>query len=151
MNGGTLKDAEPIFRAVLESGGTFTLKPRGNSMRPTIIPGRDSVSIVTLEGQASVYDILLYQRQNGSFVLHRVAKVERDGTYTMCGDYQVVLERGIRQEDVIGVVTTIHQPQGDLVRGTKEFLAPAIRRARNRPLRRIRYYGGRLLGRLFGK
>ena len=51
----------------------------------------------------------------------------------------------------IGVVTVIHQPQGDLVRGTKEFLAPAIRRARNRPLRCIRYYGGRLWHKLLRK
>ena len=123
---GSLKDSEPIFRAVLESGGTFTLKPRGNSMR-----------------------ILLYKRQDGSFVLHRVAAVERDGTYTMCGDYQVILERGVRREDVVGVVTAIHRPQGDLVRGTKEFLAPARRRARNRPLRCVRYYGGRFFERLF--
>ena len=149
--GGSLKDAEPIFRAVLESGGVFTLKPRGNSMRPTIVPGRDSVSIVQLEGAASLYDILLYQRQDGSFVLHRVAAVEKDGTYTMCGDYQVALERGVRPEDIIGVVTVIHRPQGELVRGTREFLAPAIRRARNRPLRRIRYAGGRLLRRIFRK
>ena len=146
---GSLKDIEPIFRAVLEGGGTFTLKPRGNSMRPTIIPGRDSVSLVRPDGEASLYDILLYQRQDGSFVLHRVAAVEKDGTYTMCGDYQVILERGIRREDVIGVVQVIHRPQGDLVRGTREFLAPAVRRARNRPLRCIRYYGGRLWHRLF--
>ena len=150
MNGsGSLRDSEPIFRAVLESGGTFTLKPRGNSMRPTIIPGRDGVSIVRLEGQALLYDILLYKRQDGSFVLHRVAAIEKDGTYTMCGDYQVVLERGVRQEDVVGVVNAIHRPDGDLVRGTREFLAPARRRARNRPLRCVRFYTGKLWQKLF--
>lgn len=145
---GSLRDAEPIFRAVIEGGGVFTLKPRGNSMRPTIIPGRDSVSIVRLEGDASLYDILLYQRPDGSYVLHRVAAVEKDGTYTMCGDYQVVLEKGVRREDVVGVVIIIHRPQGDLVRGTPAFLAPARRRARNRPLRCVRYYGGRLFSKL---
>ena len=142
---GSLREAEPIFRAVLEGGGVFTLKPRGNSMRPTIIPGRDSVSLVRPDGPASLYDILLYKRQDGSFVLHRVAAVEKDGSYTMCGDYQVILERGVRDEDVIGVVSVIHQPGGDLVRGTPEFLRPAVRRARNRPLRCVRYYGARFL------
>lgn len=148
---GSMKEAEPIFRAVLESGGTFRLMPRGNSMRPTIIPGRDGVSLVRLEGQASVYDILLYQRADGSFILHRVAAVAPDGSYTMCGDHQVVLERGVRQEDVVGVVTAIHRPQGDLLRGTEAFLAPARRRARNRPLRCVRYYMGLCFQRLFGK
>lgn len=152
MNGsGSLQDAEPIFRAVLESGGTFTLKPRGYSMCPTIIPGRDSVSMVRLDGPASLYDILLYKRQNGNFVLHRVAKIARDGTYTMCGDNQSVLEPGIRQEDVVGVVTVIHLPSGDLVRGTPEFLAPARRRARSRPLRRMRSLAARLWHKIIGK
>lgn len=148
---GSMKEAEPIFRAVLESGGTFRLMPRGNSMRPTIIPGRDGVSLVRLEGQASVYDILLYQRADGSFVLHRVAAIAQDGSYTMCGDHQVVLEKGVRQEDVVGVVTAIHRPQGDLLRGTKAFLAPARKRARNRPLRRVRYYMGLAWHKLFGR
>lgn len=148
---GSMKEAEPIFRAVLESGGTFRLMPRGNSMRPTIIPGRDGVSLVRLEGQASVYDILLYQRADGSFVLHRVAAIASDGSYTMCGDHQVVLEKGVRQEDVVGVVTAIHRPQGDLLRGTEAFLTPARRRARNRPLRCVRYYMGLCFQRLFGK
>lgn len=152
MNGtGSLRDVEPIFRAVLENGGTFTLKPRGNSMRPTIIPGRDSVSMVALEGKAARYDILLYKRRDGSFVLHRVAAIEKDGTYTMCGDYQVVLEHGIRQEDIVGVVTVIHQPSGDVLRGTKEFLALARHRALSRPLRKMRYYAGQLWHQLLKK
>ena len=152
MSGGSsLKEVEPIFRAVLESGGVFTLKPRGDSMRPTIVPGRDSVSIVQAAGDIMLHDILLYQRTDGSFVLHRVARIERDGSFTMCGDNQSVLERGILLQDVVGVVTAIHRPNGDLVRGTEAFLAPARRRARSRPLRFLRYSAGCLRKKLFGK
>ena len=46
----------------------------------------------------------LYQRENGSFILHRIVKVEKDGTYTCAGDGQTSLETGVRQEQVIAVV-----------------------------------------------
>ena len=150
-SGSSLKEVEPIFRAVLESGGVFTLQPRGSSMLPTIVPGRDSVSIVQPTEEILLHDILLYQRKDGSFVLHRVARIERDGSFTMCGDNQSVLERGILLQDVVGVVTAIHRPSGDLTRGSEAFLAPARRRARSRPLRYLRYCAGCWRKKLFGK
>lgn len=134
----SLRDAEPMFRAVIASGGVFTLRPRGTSMLPTIVPGRDDVSIVRLEGRAELYDILFYQRADGHFILHRVLKVCPD-SYTLCGDAQIALEPGVTDSMIIGVVQSIHRPDGDLVRGTPEFLAAARRRARANPLRLLRY------------
>ncbi|MBQ8858681.1 MAG: S24/S26 family peptidase [Clostridia bacterium] len=129
-----LATMEPMFRAIIEGGGVFTLKPRGSSMRPTIVPGRDSVSIVALDGRAEKYDILFYKRPDGQFVLHRVAAVEEDG-YTLCGDHQVDLEKGVREDWIIGVVSEIKTPKGTLARGSRSFLAAAKKRAFNRPLR----------------
>ncbi len=149
--GGSLKAAEPIFRAVLDSGGTFTLKPHGTSMLPTIVPGRDSVSLIKLTEPAHLYDILFYQRADGSFVLHRVAAIAKDGSYTLCGDHQTVLEKGVQPAAVVAVVSAIHLPQGDLLRGTRAFLAPARRRAWNRPLRRLYHALGQVYHRLFGR
>ena len=131
---GELAAMEPMFRAIIEGGGVFTLKPRGSSMRPTIVPGRDSVSIVALNGRAKKYDILFYKRPDGQFVLHRVAAVLAD-SYTLCGDYQVDLETGVKEDWIIGVVTEIHTPKCTLTRGTRPFLAAAKKRAFNRPLR----------------
>lgn len=150
QDGASLRDAEPVFRAIIEGGGVFTLHPRGASMRPTIVPGRDSVSVVRLEGEPRRYDILLYRRPNGQFVLHRVARVKK-GSYTMCGDNQVVFERGICHSDVVGVVSVIHRPGGDLVRGTRPFVRVAAKRAWNRPLRRVRYLLATLYHRVCGK
>ncbi|MBQ8174588.1 MAG: S24/S26 family peptidase [Clostridia bacterium] len=142
----SLAAMEPVFRAILDGGGVFTLRPRGDSMRPTIVPGRDSVSIVKWDGQVSLYDILFYKRADGNFVLHRVLGIDKDG-FTMCGDNQVVLEHGVQVEQVIGIVTEIIRPQGTLARGTRDFVSPGLRRAKNRPLRII--YGK--LRRLLGK
>ncbi len=144
MKGNSLSESEPVFRAVLEGGGVFTLQPRGNSMLPTIRPGRDTVHIVRLEGRANLYDILFYQRPDGRFVLHRVIRVEAD-SYTLCGDCQVEPEEGVTQDRVIGVVASIQRPDGTLVRGTRAFAVAGRRRLRSLPFRRLRSRIGRLL------
>ena len=141
-----LSDSEAVFSAVIESGGVFTLRPRGDSMRPTILPGRDSVSIIRLDGEPLPEDILFYKRPDGQFVLHRLIGRDKGG-YILCGDYQTDPERGVSRDWVIGVVSIIHRPDGDLVRGTPAFSRAGRRRRQNRPLRVL--YSG--LRRLFGK
>ena len=142
----SLSAMEPIFRAILDGGGVFTLAPQGESMRPTILPGRDRVSIVKWDGHATPYDILFYKRADGQFVLHRLVRIAEDG-FVMCGDNQTVLEHGVREEQIIGIVTEIIRPGETLVRGTPAFVRPGRCRVRNRPLRVV--YSK--LRRLFGK
>ena len=55
------------------------------------------------------YDIPLFRRKDGSFILHRILKVCNDGTYVVCGDNQTVLEYGVRDEQIIGVVEGIYR------------------------------------------
>ncbi len=151
QNGSDLAASEPIFRAMIAGGGTFTLKPYGNSMRPTIVPGRDVVSIVRLDGRAKKHDILFYKRPDGHFVLHRVTRVRPDGGYDLCGDHQPVIERNVRPEWVIGVVTRVKTPKKELLRGTRAFLAPARRRAFSRPFRYLYYSVAVLFHKIIGK
>ena len=98
----------PTIRLVLDSGGEFTLWPRGISMRPFITQGRDSVVLVRPPKRLRRGDIALYQRDNGSYVLHRVISC-KGGSYTMCGDNQLTPEPGIRQESIIAVVSRINR------------------------------------------
>ena len=77
----------------------------GRSMTPFLIDGRDTVYLSRLERPARRGDILLYQRSGGQYVLHRVWKVEKDGTFTMVGDAQTELEPGIREDQIIAIVT----------------------------------------------
>ena len=37
-------------------------------------------------------------------MLHRIVKVNADGTYTLRGDHQFVNEEGVRSDQIIGVV-----------------------------------------------
>ena len=79
----------------------------GSSMTPFLVHGRDTVYLSRLERPARRGDMLLYQRTNGQYVLHRVWKAEKDGTFTMVGDAQTELEPGIRENQIIAIVTSV--------------------------------------------
>ena len=48
-------------------------------------------------------DVLLYKRDNGTFVLHRIIGEDEEG-FIMCGDNQFLKEHGIKDENIIGLV-----------------------------------------------
>lgn len=80
----------------------------GNSMSPFLIHGRDTVYLSRLTRPVRRGDMLLYQRENGSYVLHRVFKATPE-SLTMIGDAQMVLEPGIRRNQVIAIVTRVER------------------------------------------
>lgn len=100
-----LADFYPLIKETLDNGGTFTLTITGTSMYPFILGNRDQVTLSPITGELKKYDLPLYRRSNGAFVLHRIVKVEKDGTYTCCGDHQWCLEKGLRREQMIGLAT----------------------------------------------
>ncbi len=83
---------------------TLPLLVSGNSMAPFLTNGKDVVYLSRLKRQARRGDVLLYQRDNGDYVLHRVYRVH-DGLMTMIGDGQIRPEPGIRQDQVMAIVT----------------------------------------------
>lgn len=90
----------PIMEEVIGAGEAFRFYPRGTSMQPMIVAGRDSVVLGKAEN-VTVGDVLFYRRDDGAFVLHRLVGVHK-GVYTMCGDHQsVCVEHGIRPEQVL--------------------------------------------------
>ncbi len=101
---------------MLESGGSVNFNPKGTSMLPTIHNDGDRVVIVSCKQALKKYDLPLYIRDDGQFVLHRIVKVNRDGTYNMCGDNQWRVEKNVRHDQLVGVVTQIN-------RGGRQFSA----------------------------
>lgn len=94
-----IADYAAAIREVMDSGGEFTLYPRGTSMLPLIVQGRDSVTLVKAE-EFRAGDIAFYQRENGQYVLHRVIAADGE-TYTVCGDNQLAPEYGVKPEQII--------------------------------------------------
>ena len=85
----------------------------GNSMFPFLTHGRDTVYLSRLTRPARRGDILLYRRDSGAYVLHRVLKVE-EGSLTMLGDGQLAPEPGIRPEQVLAVTERVIRRGKDL-------------------------------------
>ena len=97
------QDAE----ALLRSGITVQLPPTGWSMYPTIVPGRDQAVIAPAEGHALRRgDVLLYRRDGGILVLHRVWRAGPEGLY-LVGDNQREIEGPLRQDQVRGIMTAL--------------------------------------------
>ena len=103
-----LSALEPIITEKLANGGSVVIPITGTSMLPLLRQGKDSVELRRAEGRLSKYDIPLYKRENGEFVLHRVVGFDGD-KYIMCGDNQVTPEYGIGDENIIGVVSAIYR------------------------------------------
>lgn len=101
-----LSDYEELIREVLASGGEFRLYPHGTSMLPLIRQGRDSVALRRLDRPAQALDILFYQRDDGSFILHRVKEVTSEG-FVLWGDNQIMLEYGVRDDQIIGYAARV--------------------------------------------
>ncbi len=98
-----LEQLMPLIRECLEAGKSVRFSPRGSSMLPMLREGLDNVVLSPLPETLKKYDLPLYQRQNGQYVLHRI--VQAGETYTCIGDNQFAFEQGVRQEQMIALVT----------------------------------------------
>ena len=95
----------PFIRASLAENTNIRIYPKGTSMMPMIRQGIDSVLLSPVTDKLKKYNLPLYQRKNGQYVLHRIVAV--GDTYTCIGDNQFDYERGLQQEQMIAVVTAI--------------------------------------------
>lgn len=78
-------------------------------MLPMLREGIDSVVISPLPEKLRKYDLPLYRRENGQYILHRIVRV--DQTYTCIGDNQFVTEPGLEHSCMIAVVTAFYRKE----------------------------------------
>lgn len=98
-----LEQVLPLLQDELAAGRSVRFSPRGVSMLPMLVQGRDSVLLSPVPDKLKKYDLPLYRRKDGQFVLHRI--VEAGETYTCVGDNQFKLETGLMHDQMIAVVT----------------------------------------------
>lgn len=94
----------PLFKNMLKVG-SVTFKVTGISMQPMVYNRRDTVTIVSPPKQLKKGDLPFYRTDDGQFLLHRVIKINKDGSYDCRGDNRWESEKGIRQDQIIGIVT----------------------------------------------
>lgn len=95
-------EIEPLLKA----GVCIQIHPQGYSMYPFIDPRRDEVVLAGIEDGSALRrgDVVLYRRENGMLVLHRIYKIGQDGLYLL-GDHQTAIEGPVRREQVKGKMT----------------------------------------------
>ncbi|MBR5872116.1 MAG: S24/S26 family peptidase [Oscillospiraceae bacterium] len=103
----SLEELMPIMKECLSSGKSFRFSPRGISMLPLLREGKDSVLLSPLPEKLKKYDVPLYQRDDGKYVLHRITAVGE--TITCIGDNQFVYESGLRHDQMIAVMTGFYR------------------------------------------
>ena len=104
----SLVEMWPVMEEQIKAGKNVKFIPGGNSMLPLIRPGVDSVIIKKAPNKLKKYDLPLYRRKNGSFVLHRVVRVRND-VYDMRGDNQNWIETGVSQEQILALAIGMYK------------------------------------------
>ena len=145
------------FEDVLERYGKLVYPNKGVSMMPLLRQGKD-LMVIERKGAdpCRKYDAVLFKRPAVSgpdaYVLHRILRVNEDGSYWIVGDNCCTGDT-VREEQILGVLTAV-------VRGGKKTVpvtAPAYRAYVSLwcdyyPIRfaviRARQFGGRCYHRL---
>ena len=89
--------------SILEEGKEVPLPVKGSSMTPFLADGRDRVFLKKAPERLRRGDIILYQRDNGVYVLHRICRIRKHGTarlYDLVGDAQTRIEHDIRRDQI---------------------------------------------------
>ncbi len=98
--------AKSTFEEQLAKSGKLIYTNKGDSMMPLIKQDRDLLVIEPVHGRLKKYDVPLYKRDSGQYVLHRILKV-RDSDYVICGDNRWSKEYGVTDRHIIGVLTAV--------------------------------------------
>lgn len=96
------------FEEELEKSGKLIYTTVGVSMMPLIKQDRDISIISKPEGRLKKFDVAMYKRPNGQYVLHRVVKVLEDG-YVILGDNCISKEYNIKDSQILGVLTSLNR------------------------------------------
>lgn len=87
-----MEELMALLSVQMEKGGSARLTVTGYSMMPLLYNLRDSVTLVPADGKEKKGDIILYKRENGAYVLHRIIDIV-EGGYICCGDNQYMREQ----------------------------------------------------------
>lgn len=90
---------------LLLEGKSVQLQPQGYSMYPMFVPGRDWAVIEPVQKKLCRGDVVLYRREGGILVLHRIYKVKPEGVY-LVGDNQTEIEGPLEETWIRGMLTS---------------------------------------------
>lgn len=127
----------------LKERGIYMTKTQGDSMNPMLYDG-SRVIITPPHFPLKKYDVPVYRRGD-HYTMHRIVGITRKG-YVICGDNRICLERDITDDDIIGVLSSFYNSEGNLIECTdKEYIRYAKKVCRGLPLRRLKHIIHRIM------
>lgn len=98
----------PVLLDILKERDEVPLEVKGGSMTPFLIDDRDKVilSKIPEDRKLKVGDIVLFQRPNGQFVLHRLKKQEGNLVYFL-GDAQDMVEGPLPESCMLAMAGSV--------------------------------------------
>ena len=90
----------PLIDDAFASGKSVKIRISGSSMRPLVSNERDFVYLRKPDAKPKKRDVVLYVRDDGTYVMHRIVKIIGDELF-ICGDNQTEIERGITSQKII--------------------------------------------------
>ena len=98
----------PPLLELMEETDCVHLVISGSSMTPFLVHGRDTVYLTKVHRALQKGDMILYRRDSGSYILHRIYHVEAD-SFILVGDAQTELEYGVRQDQILALVCAVRR------------------------------------------
>lgn len=96
------------IKSALDKEGFVISNPVGVSMYPMLVQGKDSIVVKKITERPKENDVVLYLRDSGKYVLHRVIKVLPDG-YVIRGDNCADNEYDIKDRHIIGILAGFYK------------------------------------------
>ena len=95
---------------LLDSAEYVPLNISGSSMTPFLVHSRDTVYLSRVTRPLKKGDMILYRRDSGAYVLPRIYQVTPEG-YWLVGDAQILIEKGVRRDQVLALVTAVRRKE----------------------------------------
>lgn len=100
----TINEITDSIEDLISEGAVIPVYVSGSSMNPFLISRRDIVYLESAgDNDVKAGRILLVRRKSGSLVLHRVRKINSDGTIVLNGDAQSWCETAERNQVIAAV------------------------------------------------
>lgn len=99
----SMYEIAPLIKEAVSGGKEVRLTVTGFSMFPILRGWSDDV-ILSKPGKVKKYDVVLFERDNGEYIFHRVIK-KKNGILTIAGDNETKKEYPVYEEKVIAKMT----------------------------------------------
>jgi hypothetical protein len=130
-----------------EKFGSYTDTVHGDSMYPFIRQEIDYVTVLPAPKKLNKYDVVLFKRPTGQYVLHRITKIKHN-SYIICGDNRFLRE-DIPNKWVVGILESVSAPGRKTIMTDDKQVRYAKCVVRSYWIRRVKHWTNKLFYKLF--